>query len=83
MIDQAVPSSPSIPRIWNISMNDLLGDFERSEIQVVEFADDTALVIGHKSKEEFRSKVKLALDLVEGWSERSGVRVNVDKCSYT
>ena len=50
---------------------------------MVAYADDIALVIGSDLLDQFRAKVRRALDLIGAWSERSGVRVNVSKCSYT
>ena len=60
--------SCSSPLVWRIGANDLLDKLTEAGVEVVAFADDTAIVIAEKNKQRFKQMIRRAFQALSEWS---------------
>ena len=67
------------PLIWNLAVNEILLDLDKSGCKVVAYADDVAIAASGKFPNIIRDNLQFALNKVARWARSSGLGVNPNK----
>lgn len=81
MVERGCPQgSKAGPRCWNILMDSLLRQFDdRENIEIVAYADDTALLVGADSRTGLEKAITPLLEEVVIWGENNKLKFNSSK----
>lgn len=82
MIERGCPQgSKAGPRCWNILMDSLLRQFDNrdSNVKLIAYADDTALIVGADSRTELERKVNPLLQEIVEWGHKRKLMFNSSK----
>lgn len=67
------------PVLWSVVVNSLLFELDSQGFEPTAYADDLTLVCQGKDDLELRDRINTVTSIVRAWSERTGIRINVDK----
>lgn len=69
------------PKIWNLIMDTLLSNFNRSPVKAVGYADDIILLVAGKDPATLVDVMQKELNRVLNWGKDNGLTFNPDKTS--
>lgn len=67
------------PVLWSVVINSLIVELEAQGFDLAVYADDLTAVCKGKNDVELRNHINTLTSIVRAWSERTGIRINLDK----
>jgi hypothetical protein len=67
------------PLLWNLVVDEFLGELNEGEYHAIGYADDLAILINGKFPQTVSEVLHTALGLVQHWCDRTGLSINPNK----